>query len=72
MPNAFGMRLAMAAVTPYSLERLQVIKQIGVDHLVYYDMATMPVEYDALAAVVKQAKSAGLTRTTRRCRRSAD
>ena len=27
---------------------------------------------DALAAVVKQAKSAGLTRTTRRCRRSAD
>ena len=45
----------MAAVAPYSLERLQVIKQIGVDHLVYYDMATMPVEYDELAVVVKQA-----------------
>ncbi len=55
------MRLAMAAVAPYRLEQLQVIKQIGVDHLVYYDMATMPVEYDELAAVVKQAANAGLT-----------
>lgn len=51
----------MAAVAPYPPERLQVIKQIGVDHLVYYDMATMPVEYDELSAVVNQAHHAGLT-----------
>ncbi len=55
------MRLAMAAVVPYSLEQLQVIKQIGVDHIVYYDMKTMPVEYDELAAVVKQLRNVGLT-----------
>ncbi len=55
------MRLAMAAVVPYRPEQLQVIKQIGVDHVVYYDMKTMPVEYDELAAVVKQLRNAGLT-----------
>lgn len=54
------MRVAMAAVAPYPRERLQVIKQIGVDHLVYYDMAMMPVEYAALAAVVDQAAQVGL------------
>ena len=29
----------MAAVAPYPPERLQVIKQIGVDHLAYYEGA---------------------------------
>ena len=48
------MRVTMAAVAPFDDERLRVIKQIGVDHLVYYDMATMPVEYGDLAAVVTQ------------------
>lgn len=54
------MRVAMAAVVPYDVERLRVIRQIGVDHLVYYDMATMPVEYDDLKPVVAQAANLGL------------
>lgn len=61
------MRVAIAAVVPYGAERLQVIKQIGVDHLVYYDMATMPVEYDELAAAVAQAANAGLTISVVEC-----
>ena len=61
------MRLAMAAVVPYSADRLRVIKQIGVDHLVYYDMATMPVEYDELAAVVGRAAEVGLTISVVEC-----
>jgi mannonate dehydratase len=55
------MRLAMAAVVPYTASQLQVIKQIGVDHVVYYDMSTMPIEFDDLAAVVKELARAGLT-----------
>lgn len=50
----------MAAVVPYTVDQLKAIKQIGVDHLVYYDMATMPVGYDELAAVVRQAADLGL------------
>ncbi len=50
----------MAAVAPYTVDQLKAIKQIGVDHVVYYDMATMPVDYDELAAVVGQAAHLGL------------
>jgi mannonate dehydratase len=55
------MRLAIAAVVPYSIDRLRAIKQIGVDYVVYYDMKTMPIEYHELAAVVRELKDVGLT-----------
>lgn len=61
------MRLAMAAVAPYPDEHLKVIKQIGVDHVVHYDMTTMPVEYDELQAAVRRLANAGLTMAVVEC-----
>ena len=39
---------------------LQLLKQVGVDDLVYYDMSGMPTELDELAAAKKQVENAGL------------
>ncbi|MFN0182073.1 MAG: mannonate dehydratase [Gemmatimonadales bacterium] len=57
----------MAAVAPYPDEHLKVIKQIGVDHVVYYDMKTMPVDYDDLRAAVRRLAEAGLTMAVVEC-----
>ncbi len=61
------MQLAMAAVVPYSPDQLRVVKQIGVDHVVYYDMATMPVEYDDLRRVVRDLARLGLSISVVEC-----
>ncbi len=61
------MKLAMAAVVPYAIDQLRVVKQIGVDHLVYYDMATMPVEYDDLRRVVRELANLGLSSSVVEC-----
>lgn len=54
------MQAVMAAVAPYSATVLQTIKQIGVDDVVYYDMQTMPLERELLAAEVTKLAEYGL------------
>ena len=52
-------KLSMVAVPPTD-ERLAAIAQIGVDHLVHYDMSNGPGKYDALGAFVRRAREFGL------------
>ncbi|MBL4575324.1 MAG: mannonate dehydratase, partial [Opitutaceae bacterium] len=40
-----------AIPVPFDQPNLQLIKQIGVDHIVFYDMAGMPTELDQLQTI---------------------
>jgi mannonate dehydratase len=53
------LKLSMVAVPP-TAERLAAIAQIGVQHLVHYDMANSVHKFDDFATVVTQAAKAGL------------
>jgi mannonate dehydratase len=60
------MRVAMAIV-PNTTANLRTAKQIGVDHVVYYDMQTMPLTFDALAAEARRLDDVGLKLTVVEC-----
>jgi mannonate dehydratase len=53
------LRLSMVAVPP-TAERLAAIAQIGVHHLVHYDMANSERKFDDFEAVIARAAKAGL------------
>ncbi len=53
------LKLAMVAVPPTD-ERLAAIAQLGVRHLVHYDMSNHPAKFDALSALVGRAARFGL------------
>lgn len=60
------MRVAMT-VMPYQDANLRAAKQIGVDHIVYYDMKTMPLELSTLRAEVERLKRLDLKLTVIEC-----
>jgi len=45
-----------AALKPFNNENLLMIKQIGVDHIIYYDMHGMPMSFEALKEIKKLLK----------------
>ncbi len=50
-----------AVLNPFNHENLTMIKQIGVDHVVYYDMHGMPMDLDSLSETKKFVEERGLT-----------
>lgn len=60
------MRVAMT-VLPYQEDNLRAAKQLGVDHIVYYDMKTMPLELAALRAEVERLARLELKLTVIEC-----
>lgn len=50
-----------AALKPFNNENLLMIKQIGVDHIIYYDMHGMPMSFEALKEIKKIIEARDLT-----------